>query len=140
MVVVALNAPATGATAIAHPSRAFARAIPHTIKPFRSIGGVRLGFTVAQVDRRFGRPDHRFPVPHHHLAKYIYDDENFEVGFGGVLLRVIWVASYRRQGPPKASASIPARSRKPAVCIGTACIVRTERAPCMTTATGRSPT
>jgi hypothetical protein len=97
MAVVALNAPATRATAIPRPSRAFAHAIPHTIKPFRSIGGVRLGFTVAQVDRRFGPPDHRFTVPHHHLAKYIYDDENFEVGFGGVLPRVIWVASYRRQ-------------------------------------------
>jgi hypothetical protein len=96
IVAVALNAPAIGAAAAPHPT-VFARSIPHTVEPFRSVGGVGLGFTVAQVNRRFGPPDHRFPVAHRHLAKYVYDDENFEVGFGGAPLRVVWVATYRRQ-------------------------------------------
>jgi hypothetical protein len=91
--VLAVTAPAIKAAAAPHATRS----IPHTIKPFRSVGGLRLRFTVAQVDRRFGRPEHRFPVAHHHLAKYDYRDENFEVGFGGMPPHVIWVATHRRQ-------------------------------------------
>ncbi len=98
--VIALSSAVSG-VAVAHArsrsAHGSAHRISRVIKPFRSIDGVRLGFTIAQVDRRFGRPDHRFRVAHRRLAKYDYQDEDLEVGFGGSPRRVIWVATSRLQ-------------------------------------------